>query len=723
MTHPRLSLSLCALPLDVLDNVAFRVAVLELLGPSRHLAALRSTCTYLNDVFSVERNPHLYARIFCAKFDYRAARRRFFDNATYAHALAHQCELYSRALRNIHCGDINSPTVESDLWSAFDLCSENDGRNIEQLEWAGVFDYTQRFINEKLWADREQFGGWPAETVANSLALWLYWYTSTEDRFASIPADERNRLLYRLHPYAAYNFRYPAFLAPDNHFHLPLYGDPDAYRERSIMTPHGYYPLYRNPQFCKHKLRHYGQSLTLAEPPIGLVAKVLYVALQEQEPVDNNMQLYATRALADASNWVGPTHEDMREYARTRAVRFPLRGDWDWRSQLSDADGALADAPVWRQDGAVASASAMLDNDWERWRGCYDPWATDVRSGPKYAFGSLSGSWGGRLLDPGNVSEYIHGIHSATFDEELEFPTRQMPARPLFFTLREHHCVSPATPIPHPILPNDPLDEGVMNGFLPPEFPDRSVIVEQEGRVRITVPRGSTNMVCTYETYAKGKANSHDPDTCEMCAAGRQEEEAERIAPLAELLSDEDAGDTERARSVVQAALGDAMDVDDLIDSVAHNGDGDGDNASVLSAETTDSAGSHATTSSGATEMFRSCSGILDILLTGTTHPRHARAYGNFIYYGRVRSWDGLVVLVRVPGPHLAPLSPRPETLDTYVLRGHLLGGVNFVGAWRAANGGDTVHVLPIEGTFAVSKVDSAAAASTEPGPAPAAPV
>jgi hypothetical protein len=62
-----------------------------------------------------------------------------------------------------------------------------------------------------------------------------------------------------------------------------------------------------------------------------------------------------------------------------------------------------------------------------------------------------------------------------------------------------------------------------------------------------------------------------------------------------------------------------------------------------------------------------SCSGIQDIVFTGEVHhpflrqpltdadhfaqtdPDHGMAWGRFAFLGRVRSWDGLIALVRLP--------------------------------------------------------------------------
>ncbi len=85
------------------------------------------------------------------------------------------------------------------------------------------------------------------------------------------------------------------------------------------------------------------------------------------------------------------------------------------------------------------------------------------------------------------------------------------------------------------------------------------------------------------------------------------------------------------------------------------------------------------------------------------TQTHHALAWGNYCIYGRVRSWDGLIVLVRAPAPDPDHLSPFPDRLEPYVFRGYLLGGANLVGAWRHVT--DSIHTIPVEGPFVVSKV------------------
>ncbi|KAI0633948.1 hypothetical protein C8Q77DRAFT_712041 [Trametes polyzona] len=380
MAHARPVLT--SLPLDILDEVAFYVAVLDPLGPPAHLVPLLCSCKTLYSLLCRANNPYLYARIFVAKFDARAAPRRMGETAGHSAALASQLTKYCKALRNLRRGDIDSPSITKDFLRAFVMCLENDGKNAAQLDWAGLFDYAERFILERLWEEGTQVGGWPVEDVTNALALWLYWCSATPERLASKTPEQRDEIMALVRPYALYNFRYPPFLAPDNHVHLPLPGNPEGYRDHSTMTPHGFYPLYRTPSLCQHTFRHYGRKVTIAEPPIGLVAKLLYIALQEYKPIDLEQPIPDDRAEAIFLGTRGPTRADYSEFARTKAVRYAPRGEWYTHPPRPSS-----------------GPSTIHDIDWARWRQCRDPWATVTSPRvPMYKFGSLTGRWGGRSL-------------------------------------------------------------------------------------------------------------------------------------------------------------------------------------------------------------------------------------------------------------------------------------------------------------------------------------
>ena len=201
-------------------------------------------------------------------------------------------------------------------------------------------------------------------------------------------------------PYAMYAFRYPPFLAPDNHFRFPLRLPRDAYTDHSVETPHGFYPVYRDPPLLRHAFDHCGVrgggGVALVEPPIGLAARLVYVALMEHQHMvyPGAELLYADReeALAHGAG-VEPTLADYREFAALRAAC----AEW----------GAGAGAGT-----TSTSTSVRWEDDWARWRGCGDPWdpaPPAVR--PKYTVGALTGLWGGCLLV--SVPLFVHACTHA----------------------------------------------------------------------------------------------------------------------------------------------------------------------------------------------------------------------------------------------------------------------------------------------------------------------
>jgi len=97
-----------------------------------------------------------------------------------------------------------------------------------------------------------------------------------------------------------------------------------------------------------------------------------------------------------------------------------------------------------------------------------------------------------------------------------------------------------------------------------------------------------------------------------------------------------------------------------------------------------------------------SCNGIRDVLITGSTDPRHAAAWGKWVWRGRVRKWDGLVGLVRSAdnGPPGSGTG-GPGKIFFY---GTLIGGRNLVGTWRLAH--EDPRMPAYEGAFTLGRKD-----------------
>jgi hypothetical protein len=113
--------------------------------------------------------------------------------------------------------------------------------------------------------------------------------------------------------------------------------------------------------------------------------------------------------------------------------------------------------------------------------------------------------------------------HFSSFLASADFPSDlserwQFVAVPLYMRLREHHSVSPRTPV-NIGGKNDGFDDGFFNAYLPTMY-----CQESDGFVHVMDHAG--NKSC-YETYSPGLSNSHDAETCHMCARARDERERE----------------------------------------------------------------------------------------------------------------------------------------------------------------------------------------------------
>ena len=162
-----------AFPYEVQLHIALCTACIDPLGPPIHLPALFASCRPIYDTLG--RSHELHARIFRAKFDVSAAHRRFGPVAILSRNLAEQLKTYCTTLKRIRRGDIFAPTLEDDLWVAYLMLMESDGKNFVQLvEYAGLPSFADRLVRMRL-NETQAPGGWPVENNVTSLAAWILW--------------------------------------------------------------------------------------------------------------------------------------------------------------------------------------------------------------------------------------------------------------------------------------------------------------------------------------------------------------------------------------------------------------------------------------------------------------------------------------------------------------------------------------------------------------------
>lgn len=159
-------------PDDVLLIIAQWLGSLNPHGPPKHLPALLATSKHIYNALCFANAPSLYDHIFCARFDHRAAYRRLGMRAARSRNRAIQLKKVCRMLKHIRSCNIYIPTLEADLWTAFIMLTENDGKNYTHLQWAGLDRFAESVIVNRLWEDRSVHHGWPAESTVNSLAIW-----------------------------------------------------------------------------------------------------------------------------------------------------------------------------------------------------------------------------------------------------------------------------------------------------------------------------------------------------------------------------------------------------------------------------------------------------------------------------------------------------------------------------------------------------------------------
>ncbi|KAJ3784803.1 hypothetical protein GGU10DRAFT_19571 [Lentinula aff. detonsa] len=103
-------------------------------------------------------------------------------------------------------------------------------------------------------------------------------------------------------------------------------------------------------------------------------------------------------------------------------------------------------------------------------------------------------------------------------------------------------------------------------------------------------------------------------------------------------------------------------------------------------------------------ETLPPCNGIRDVLITGNTDPRHAAAWGNWVWKGRVRKWDGMVGLVRSANNGSNGISTGNGGGGKIFLYGTILRGRNLVGTWRLAH--EDPRMPAYEGAFTLGRKD-----------------
>ncbi|PFH46019.1 hypothetical protein AMATHDRAFT_156930 [Amanita thiersii Skay4041] len=621
MTLP--SSLLYALTLDDWTSIAlyWTASELDIVGPPSGLLSLLLVSRHLFTQIRVQNNARLYAELFRFKFDTSAPKRRLTERWMTDRCLASELVKRFTALRRIRDGIYEF----EDLWTCYLMLSENDGKNEQQLlNWARL----RRYLNSLMVA-RAHGPPQPIETDTTVYALttWLMWMTSSRGVIKSEHPQLLKCISSVLHPLMAAGYLHPSSYAPEICFQLPLCGPINTLNLPSGGT---------SPPVTQ--IMHYSHPLMVSYP-LSIYAATLLWTLESESCQDErtfNPPPHAVpRTRGDVPGWDGPTLEDLYDFH----FRVRLRQVESCAQQINDAQNDDNDDET--DIMTPIKGSRRFDEDWTRLVACYNPCLSNIPlRGQVYRIGSLCGSWAGRYIIPHLDMHFSTVLNQR--NSPLAVPLFQ---KPLYWTLREHHCLSPDEPLSIGIHESGVDD--ILNAWLPRGY----TIQHLEDAIEVFDPY--TGRTARYETFIPRDPAHYSKQACEKV-------KMDWISGVDEEISGNEG---------VPAAAAAIFDKVDPNSSYIDNDDEYADNVEYQS------------------------SGVSDILVTGETG-QPGDAWGHFTVVGRVRPWDGFVVLLQIPPAMSSHVGP-------WIFKGYI-HDQNLVGRWRETS--TAVGLVGLEGAFVVTR-------------------
>lgn len=438
-----------------------------------------------------------------------------------------------------------------------------------------------------------------------------------------------------LRPYILVSTRYPSFHAPDNHFTFPLPPKLQQNFPYSLITPHGFWPLYRQPHDVTTDIQHFTGTITLAHPLITVAAKLLYLSRREVQPIQvpPSLSLDRAAAIAQGNTGVIPTQADIHEFNRYQGSQFVEKGNWDeWKQYLTPAELQAEESRKWTP--SLKSISSKYDPDWTRLMSCSDPWQSSPFKRAVHVYGTMEGLWHGRMLMPDEGS-YLRIASNASFPSDFGEHFPFVTTVPVMVRLREHHCIRPMQIVDVPLGEGATeaerlLDEGVRNGWLPDWVKLRETGVKIQNLVyiahahhhlqdKLIIQDQHGRQTSKYDTYRPGQPNSHSEETCEICLAKTWAGEEAILDRIHERRMCEE-----------------LMDAEDYGDDSSMDVDGDAETDSEEEDELRDIPD----------EFIESvCTGISDIIITGEVSPSIPYSLSLTIYSDIASSRSSLAAL------------------------------------------------------------------------------
>ncbi|ETW84764.1 hypothetical protein HETIRDRAFT_425983 [Heterobasidion irregulare TC 32-1] len=593
------------IPPELLHTIAFHLlTTLTTLGPPASILALLLTSRKIYAMLAPAL-PLLTAHVFHVRFDVDALYRRFGTHqvkipVVMAEAMRGRYETLAR-IRRANKELEQSAKLTTDLWTAYMMLLEHDYMNRAQLlQYAALPRFLWNLIHAR---------------GRRGLCMVCEFSPLTEaEQIEEMTHEARESIIRVFVPFLAHGFQYPSYYFPATEFIPQASQDTD----RSSFLP----PI--------RTVTYAGRTLTFATPPL-VPGATLLVAAFIQTQMKEKMRLEG---------------QDDGDSPRAHSLRLWL----DAPSLAFDSDG---------DDGPP---SEQQEEDWKRAVACGDPWAvfasTPLAVGRMYTPGTMSGEWTGLLAVPqlqtqipgnnnggDNIASTLSIAHDASAETTPQTPARIISEshtkhRPLFATLREYHCLGPATPL------RAGASEEVFRAFVP-----RETNLEIEDRRRDVLEIYDPVKDTTHVYYRFMGEDSEMP----YCEEGM-----------------------ERIRSLDNGVGSDGVDSEGDEDKMEGQGEEEEQEEEDME------------------QMRHIPSGVNDILIIGETGDVHDATWGRFGFFGRVRLQDGLVMVVRYPLDALA------ANVGGWIFRGYVHAGNVWVGRWQRTE--TAVADMGFEGGFTLAR-------------------
>ncbi|CAE6473813.1 unnamed protein product [Rhizoctonia solani] len=653
MNHRRVLFN--TLPPEVIQHIAVAACELTLAGPPNELAMLLPLSQAVHAALSAEHNPGFHARIFSAKFDSRAPTRRFAEAGqpltarSFANDLPRRWKALKRIRRVSSVGRMvvcSEDHQREDLWLVYLMFLECDGNNWTQLQWARLDGYLRAVLSEELMPSSRP--GYMIETTTRALGLWLMWFL-TEIFFivAEVPT-ETSQMHTILRPWALASHKYDILCAPYTHWLLPVPEEPDLGEDPFFGTHQ--YVADLDLRNRTEVVTHMGRRIRLAPPRASVAAIMSFmVRLERNGPIPRPAQPGPPipQPAAQFPSTIRPAHPGLTIYPRTRYPAFLGPGSVEF-------------------DGRVNRlGSAIYDSEWRRILQCGNPFANPrFKLMPILRPGDLAGHWEGRFV-VSVISErrFVRTTHSPdglrtpvnqflTFDAFRDMlagvvgavTSGPLAQQPQVWRIREHHLVHRRRRIPlgraSDLVTGEMLPTGgPLDAYIPT---DAQFIHHGEPsefgtrRLEIRLPDATHPLGYRVYDYTTLDGPTDHPHT---------------YVPTTEVLP----------------FTPPPMNLDELPDWDRPRPPTLGDGDDEFEEE------------------------IRDTLITGEGHS----SWGVFKLRGRIRAWDGMVILVKDYD------GPNTQGRGRWLYKGYVSGG-NWVGRWRDTFTSE--RLSGYEGVFSVTR-------------------